>query len=82
MFPQGPSVRPAGPRGQPLDGRNVPTPLFRRRRLNAVTQHSFVAIHLDRLVCPHAFDLFQDTESSREIVRQILAFLRFHLVAS
>jgi acetyl esterase/lipase len=31
---------------------------------------------------PHAFDLFQDTETSREIVRQILAFLRFHLQSS
>jgi len=31
---------------------------------------------------PHAFDLFQDGETSREIVRQILAFLRFHLAAS
>ncbi len=31
---------------------------------------------------PHAFDLFQDTETSREIVSQILAFLRFHLRSS
>ena len=31
---------------------------------------------------PHAFDLFQDTEASREIVRQILAFLQFHLRSS
>jgi acetyl esterase/lipase len=28
---------------------------------------------------PHAFDLFDDTETSREIVRQILAFMQFHL---
>jgi hypothetical protein len=28
---------------------------------------------------PHAFDLFSDTEASRELIRQILAFLRFHL---
>jgi hypothetical protein len=28
---------------------------------------------------PHAFDLFHDSETSREIIRQILAFLRFHL---
>jgi hypothetical protein len=28
---------------------------------------------------PHAFDLFHDSEISREIVRQALAFLRFHL---
>lgn len=30
---------------------------------------------------PHAFDLFDDTETSREIIRQILAFMRFHLSA-
>jgi hypothetical protein len=29
---------------------------------------------------PHAFDIFDDTEASREIIRQILAFLRFHLL--
>jgi hypothetical protein len=29
---------------------------------------------------PHAFDLFDESEASREIVRQILAFLRFHLL--
>jgi acetyl esterase/lipase len=28
---------------------------------------------------PHAFDLFHDTAGSRETIRQILAFLRFHL---
>jgi len=30
---------------------------------------------------PHAFDLFHDSETSREIIRQILAFLQFHLLA-
>jgi acetyl esterase/lipase len=28
---------------------------------------------------PHAFDLHLDSEKSREIIRQILAFMRFHL---
>ena len=28
---------------------------------------------------PHAFDLFHDSETSREIVRRILTYLRFHL---
>jgi hypothetical protein len=28
---------------------------------------------------PHAFDLFDDSDTSREIVRRILAFLQFHL---
>jgi hypothetical protein len=31
---------------------------------------------------PHAFDLFHDSDASREIVRQILSFIRFHLLAS
>jgi hypothetical protein len=30
---------------------------------------------------PHAFDLFDDSEQSREIIRQALAFMRFSLVA-
>ena len=29
---------------------------------------------------PHAFDLFHDSDLSREIIRQILAFMRFHLL--
>ena len=28
---------------------------------------------------PHAFDIFDDTDTSKEIVRQILGFMRFHL---
>jgi dienelactone hydrolase len=31
---------------------------------------------------PHAFDLFDDSEASREIVRRVLAFMRFHLLAA
>jgi len=30
---------------------------------------------------PHAFDLMHDSETSRQIIRQILTFLRFHLLA-
>jgi hypothetical protein len=30
---------------------------------------------------PHAFDVLHDSETSCEIVRQILAFLRLHLLA-
>jgi dienelactone hydrolase len=30
---------------------------------------------------PHAFDLMDDSDTSREIIRRILAFLRFHLLA-
>ncbi len=29
---------------------------------------------------PHAFDLFDDTEASHEVIRRILGFLRFHLL--
>ena len=29
---------------------------------------------------PHAFDLFDDSEATREIIREILRFLQFHLV--
>jgi acetyl esterase/lipase len=28
---------------------------------------------------PHAFDIFDDSDASREIIRQMLAFMRFHL---
>jgi hypothetical protein len=30
---------------------------------------------------PHSFDLLDDTEASREVIRQMLTFLRFHLRA-
>ena len=30
---------------------------------------------------PHSFDILHDSETSREIIRQILAFMRFHLLA-
>ncbi|MEW6735861.1 MAG: alpha/beta hydrolase [Acidobacteriota bacterium] len=30
---------------------------------------------------PHAFDLIQDSETSRQIIRQILVFMQFHLLA-
>jgi acetyl esterase/lipase len=30
---------------------------------------------------PHSFDVMHDSETSREIIRQILAFMRFHLLA-
>jgi hypothetical protein len=29
---------------------------------------------------PHAFDVMDDSETSREIIRQILTFMRFHLL--
>jgi len=37
---------------------------------------------VNHAVAPHAFDLMHDSETSREIIRQILAFMRFHLLES
>jgi hypothetical protein len=31
---------------------------------------------------PHAFDLFHDSETTREIIRRILGFMRFHLLTA
>ena len=35
---------------------------------------------MNHAMAPHAFDLFDDGDTSREIIRQMLAFLRFNLV--
>ncbi|HEV2881153.1 MAG TPA: hypothetical protein VGX24_07740 [Pyrinomonadaceae bacterium] len=34
---------------------------------------------VNHVAAPHAFDLFDESETSREIIRQILAFMRFQL---
>lgn len=36
---------------------------------------------VNHAAAPHAFDLYHDSAASREIIRQILAFMRFHLLA-
>jgi hypothetical protein len=70
------------------------TPLFVARsgrddmpHLNAALDH-FVQKALARnlpitvvnhAMAPHAFDLFHDSDASREIIRQMVAFMRFHL---
>jgi hypothetical protein len=36
---------------------------------------------VNHAAAPHAFDLLDDSETSREMIRRILAFLRFHLQA-
>jgi hypothetical protein len=36
---------------------------------------------VNHTTAPHSFDLLDDTEASREVIRQILAFLRIHLRA-
>lgn len=38
-------------------------------------------IFVNHPAAPHAFDLMHDSETSREIIRQILAFMQFHLLA-
>jgi hypothetical protein len=35
---------------------------------------------VNHAAAPHAFDLFDDSETSREIIRRILAFFQFHLL--
>ena len=34
---------------------------------------------VNHATAPHAFDILEDSEASREVIRQVLAFLRFHL---
>jgi hypothetical protein len=36
---------------------------------------------MNHATAPHAFDLFDDTRTSRDIVKHVLAFLQFHLSA-
>ena len=47
--------------------------------LKALTRNLPVTF-VNHPTAPHAFDLLDDTATSREIVRQILAFMRFHLI--
>jgi len=37
---------------------------------------------VNHATAPHAFDLFDDSDGTREIIGQMLAFLRFHLMAA
>ena len=47
--------------------------------LKALT-HNLPITFVNHPAATHAFDLFDDSETSREIIRQILAFMRFHLL--
>lgn len=47
--------------------------------LKALT-HNLAITFVNHPAATHAFDLFDDSETSREIIRQILAFMRFHLL--
>jgi dienelactone hydrolase len=49
------------------------------RFLTKALTHNLPMTFVNHPDAPHAFDLMHDSETSREIVRQILAFMRFHL---
>jgi hypothetical protein len=44
--------------------------------------HNLPVTLVNHPTAPHAFDLFDDGEASREIIRGILAFMRFHLLGA
>jgi hypothetical protein len=46
--------------------------------LNALSANLPLTV-VNHPTAPHAFDLLDDTEASREVVRRVLEFLRFHL---
>jgi len=37
---------------------------------------------VNHATAPHAFDIFHDSDTSREVIRQILGFMRFHLLGA
>ena len=43
--------------------------------------HNLPVTFVNHSSAPHAFDLMHDSETSREVIRQILAFMQFHLLA-
>jgi acetyl esterase/lipase len=49
--------------------------------LAAAVARNLPITFVNHAAAPHAFDLFHDDETTREIIRQILAFLRCHLRA-
>jgi acetyl esterase/lipase len=44
--------------------------------------HNLPLTFVNHPTAPHGFDLLDDSETTREIVRRILAFLRFHLISA
>jgi acetyl esterase/lipase len=42
--------------------------------------HNLPITLVNHAAAPHAFDLFHDSETSREIIRQILTFMQVHLL--
>lgn len=51
------------------------------RFLCAALAHNLPLTFVNHAAAPHAFDLLHDSESTRETIRHILSFLRFHLLA-
>ena len=49
------------------------------RFVAAAVRRNLPITFVNHQTAPHAFDLFYDSETTREIIRQILAFLQFHL---
>jgi hypothetical protein len=52
------------------------------RFLSAALRHNLPVTFMNHTAAPHAFDLLHESATSREIVRQILRFMRFHLVVA
>jgi acetyl esterase/lipase len=48
--------------------------------VSAALQKNMPVTLINNADAPHAFDLFHDSEASREIIRGILRFMQFHLV--
>jgi dienelactone hydrolase len=51
------------------------------RFVAAALAHNLPVTLANHATAPHAFDLVDDGETSREMIRRVLAFLRFHLLA-
>ncbi|MDP9120683.1 MAG: hypothetical protein M3O15_04835 [Acidobacteriota bacterium] len=51
------------------------------RFLAAALHRNLPLTFVNHATAPHAFDLLHESETSRETIRQILAFMRFHLLA-
>ena len=50
------------------------------RFMSKALSHNMPITFVNYPTAPHAFDIMDDSEMSHEIIRQILAFMRFHLL--
>ena len=48
----------------------------------AALAHNLPLTLVNHPTAPHAFDLFDDSETSREVIRAVLGFMRFHLLGA